>query len=119
MNTLPNNHNILAAAYMNGAPIAAGSNPNLPPSVMAMGDGAIGVGAGSIGNGGGGGQGGPGGLMIGQMPQNASQQAALYHYQQQLYAPQMNSPYGKMPAQMVNTGGAMMGIAQDGTLSWE
>ena len=113
MNTLPNNHNILAAAYMNGAPIAAGSNPGLPPSVMAMGDGTIGVGVGSIGNGGGG---GPGGLMIGQMPQNASQQAALYHYQQQLYAPQM-SPYGKMTAQMINTGGAMMGVAQDGMLS--
>lgn len=114
MNTLPNNHNILAAAYMNGAPIAAGSNPGLLPSAMAMGDGVIGVGVENIGNGGGGGQ---GGLVIGQMPQNASQQAALYHYQQQLYAPQIGSTYGKMPTQMMDTGGAMMGITQDGMLS--
>lgn len=99
MNSLPNT-NLPATAYMNGSPIAAGSNPSLQSSV---------IGNGVMGNMG-------GGLMVGQMPLNATQQhqaAAMYHYQQHLQAQQMN-PYAKVPTQMMNTGGPIMAVAQDG-----
>lgn len=102
MNSLPHNTVIPSPTYMNGAPIAAGGNPSFQSSVMD--NGVMG-----------------GGLMMGQMPisnqmaPNAAQhQAALYHYQQQLQAQQMN-PYVKAPAQMMNTGNIMMGPPQEGS----
>ena len=99
MNSLSNNSNLPVTAYMNGSPMTAGGNQGLQAS--AMGNGVMG-----------------GGLMVGQMPHNASQQqqqaTALYHYQQQVHAQQM-SPYAKVPAQMMNTtGNPMMG---DGSLT--
>lgn len=97
MNSVPNTFNTLnlsAQAYMNGTPIAAGGNSGLQ-SAAVMGNGTM----------------GGGGLMVGQMPPGTSQQqAALYHqYQQQLQAQSMNA-YGKMPPQMMNTGGQMMAV---------
>ncbi|KAF8421413.1 hypothetical protein EV426DRAFT_198695 [Tirmania nivea] len=100
MNSL-NNSNLPVHTYMNGSPMTAGGNPGIQSSTM--GNGLMG-----------------GGLMVGQMPSNASQQqqqaAALYHYQQQMHAQQM-TPYAKMPAQMMNTGNPMMAVGQDASQS--
>jgi len=99
MNSLSNNPNLPLTAYMDGSPIAAGSSPGLQSS--AMGNGVMG-----------------GGLIVGQMSPNASQQqqaAVLYHYQQQMHAQQMG-PYAKVPPQMINTGNPMMAVGQDGSL---
>jgi len=101
MNSLSNNSNLPVTAYMNGSPMAAGGNQGL--QVSAMGNGVMG-----------------GGLMVGQMSPNASQQqhqaATLYHYQQHVHAQQM-SPYAKVPVQMMNTGNPMMAVSQDGSLT--
>ncbi|KAF8455286.1 hypothetical protein BDZ91DRAFT_686376, partial [Kalaharituber pfeilii] len=98
MNSIPNTQNI-PASYMNGSAIAAGSNAALQASV-AMSNGIM-----------------PAGMMVGQMPQpTPQQQAAMFHYQQQQQLQgqqQQMSPYGKMPAQMMNAGNIMMPPPQE------